>query len=278
MEGGDKGMEQSSARSGRTSQQIANTTPTMTGLHDSTRRTVLKTLGAGVAGATTVVGTATATRGTLVSQISSDGAWVAFPLPVSLNRRSQNPIDLQEEVNKDGETVEGRWVSEPARRGNVRCRVENNGGDPPFPNAGFYVDIGPIGDITSITIDARSVESAGDAAQLTAGILLDVGGDGDYFEWTPLEGNSERFVGFGNDAEGLVLPLSFPSDESFTIDQETGMFPLTSPENETFGDYTTGEGENITTDTEAAIQVSVLGAGAGTVEEAIVEGVTVERS
>lgn len=235
------------------------------------RRTVLKTLGVSVVGGTVLSGTAMA-RENLVSEISSTGAYVTFPNPFGLNRRSKDPIDLRE----DGGA--GRWLAEPDRRGNVRCRVENNGGDLPLPNAGFAIDIGPIGDIDSITIDARSVESAGDAARLTAGIYFDLDGDGDYFAWEPIKGNSERFVGFGEDAEALILPLSFSSDERFTIGDDTGVNPISpnDPSNNTFGEYTSGEG--IDTDTEAAIQVSVLGAGPGTVEEAVVEGVSVERS
>lgn len=214
-------------------------------------------------------GTATA-RGNLISRVKSTGAYVTFPTPFNRNRRSKNPIDLHEDGG------DGRWVSEPARRGNVRCRVENDEGNPPLPNAGFFVDVGAIGDIESITIDATSVESAGDAAQLTAGLVFDVDGDGDYFAWEPLKGNSERFVGFGDDAEALVLPLSFSADESFTIEDGTAMFPLTDPQNATFGDYTDGMG--IDPATQAGIQVSVLGGGEEATEEAIVKGVSVQRS
>lgn len=243
-------------------------------LESKNRRTVLKTLGAGVAGGTVLSGTATArgnlSGGNLVSRVNSTGGYATFPTPVSLNRRSKNPIDLRED---DGD---GRWVAEPSRGGTIRCRVENDEGEPPFPNAGFYIDIGPIGEVESITIDAKSVESAGGAAQLTAGILFDLDGDGDYFVWERIKGNSERFVGFGDDAEALVLPLSFPANESFTIDNKTATLPLTDPRNYTFGAYT--DGSEIDTDTEAGIQVSVLGAGEGTVEEAIVEEVSVKRS
>jgi hypothetical protein len=240
----------------------------MTNLHAANRRTVLKTIGAGVVGAATVSGTATARR-SLVSRVNSTGSYVIFRT-LALNRRSKNPIDFQEEGG------DGRWVSEPTWRGNVRLRIENDGGTPPLPNAGFFVDVGPIGDIESITIDATSVRSAGDAAQLTAGLVLDVDGDGDYFAWDPLDGNSERFVGFGDDAEALVLPLSFSSDVPFTIAAGTPMAPLTEPKNATFGDYTDGMG--IDPATQAGIQVSVLGGGEEATEEAIVKGVSVQRS
>lgn len=238
------------------------------------RRSVLKNgvvaAGAALVGGSVLTSSAAARRGNLVSRINSTGAYVTFPTPFSMNRRSKNPIDLHED---DGN---GRWVAEPARGGNVRCRVENDEGNPPLPNAGFYVDIGPIGNVNSITINANSVKSSGDAANLTAGIYFDTSGDGSYFQWMPLRGNSERFVGFGDDGEALVLPLSFPSDETFTIGNETGMFSLAGPNNPTFGDYTDGKGLSL--DTPAAIQVSVLGAGRGTVEEAIVEEMSVNRS
>lgn len=188
-----------------------------------------------------------------------------FPDNPSLWQRSQNPYDV-----RDGD---GRWLAEPTDEGSIRCRVENDGDE--TGNAGFYVDVGEIGSIRSITIDSESVTSEGEVATLGAALYFDVTGDGDYFEWERSDGPAETFVDLGGDVEGVT---EIPSDDPFTIDHEVGFLHIPGMDLVTFEDYRDGEVENVEGDTRAALQVSVAGGGDGTIEEAIVRDVTVETS
>lgn len=191
-----------------------------------------------------------------------------FPDEPALWQRSQDPYDVRE--------GDGRWLAEPTAGGSIRCRVENDGDE--TGNAGFYVGIGEIGSVRSITIDSESVRSEGDVATLGAALYFDVTGDGDYFEWQRSDGSTERFVDLGGDVEGVT---TVPSDEPFTIDDEVGFLhiPTMDPGDAypvSFGDYLEGEVEDVEATTRAALQVSVAGGGADTVEEAIVRDVMVE--
>jgi hypothetical protein len=218
--------------------------------------------------------TTAASRDDLTSWIESDGRWLAFPSQTRLWRRSKQPIDLRE----DGGA--GRWHAGPASDGNVRCRVENDGG---VANAGFYVSVGRMAEIDSITVEAESVRSDrdGDTAQLTLALYFDVSGEGEYLAWEQILGwdelkrNTERWTGFGGDVEGVAFGA--PADEQVTVDDETELTHFPPDETVTFGDYRDGKG-GVEPDTDVALQVGVWGGGADTVEEAVVEAVTVERS
>lgn len=192
-----------------------------------------------------------------------------FPDDASLWQRSQNRYDV-----RDGD---GRWLAEPTAGGSIRCRVENDGDE--TGNAGFYVDVGEIGSIRSITVDSESVASEGEVATLGAALYFDVTGDGDYFEWERSDGPAETFVDLGGDVEGVTY---LPSGQSATIDDEVEFLHIPSmdeaPHPVIFEDYRDGEVEDVEADTRAALQVSVAGGGDGTIEEAIVRDVTVETS
>lgn len=246
--------------------------------HEPSRRDILRkgalVSSAALVGGTALTGTTVATRDDLVSWIDAEGAWVTFPSEPRLWRRAQDPIDLRQEGGS------GRWTAKPASNGNVRCRVENDG---EVGNAGFYVPVGQVGDVESITIDSESVQSDrdGGAAQLTIAIYFDVSGNGEFFEWEQilevdhLVRGTERWTGFGGDVEGVAFGL--PTDGQATVDDETELTHFPPDESVTFGDFKAGTG-GIETTTDAALQVGVWGAGAGTVEEALIKAVTVERS
>lgn len=248
---------------------------------DVSRRSVLKrgavASSAALLGGTVLTGTAAADRRNLESWISTDGRWASWPDDPSLWRRSTNPYDFHE---ADGD---GRWLAKPTRGGGVRCRIENDGGGrvlgEPLGNTGFYVGIGEIGDVSSITIDSESVHSAGSGpAELGVALFFDLSGNGDYFAWERIDGNTEKNAGLGGDAEGIAF--GFPSDGQLVIDDGTGMTHISASliSSVTFGDYTAGDVGAVATDTDTALQVSVMGGGDDTVEEVIVTDIHVERS
>lgn len=189
--------------------------------------------------------------------------WAWFPAEPSLWSRSEDPYDFRAD--------EGRWLAGPTEDDSVVCRVEN---DPPPGNAGIYLDIGPIGKVDRLTIDAETVRSDGsDDPQLLYAIYFDSDGDGGYFRWEPHE-DRERFVGLGNDLKALG---TFSTGEGFRIDDDTelDLVPPTEEDLVTFGDLKRGVRDAFTPLTEAAIQVSVMGSGEGNVEEAIVHDVEI---
>jgi hypothetical protein len=112
------------------------------------------------------------------------------------------------------------------------------------------------------------------------------GGDGDYFDWERVADRTERFVGFGGDAEGLALSsadpnrFSLPSDGPVTVDEGTCVSTLSraDPIDVSFDDYAAGEVEPVTPETDAAVQVGVSGAGEDTVREVVVTDVRVRRA
>lgn len=190
--------------------------------------------------------------------------WAWFPKERSLWSRSVDPYDFQAD--------DGRWLAGPTADGGVFCRVEN---DAPPGNAGVYFDIGPIGKVGSLTIDAETVRSDGTGdQQLLYAIYFDSDGDDEYFQWDPHE-DRERFDGLGNDLETLG---GFPSDEGGTIEDDTelDLVPPSEDDLVTFGEVKRGVREGIDPLTPAAIQVSVMGSGDGNVEDAIVHDVRIE--
>ena len=265
------------------------------------RRNVLRTSAvlAGLGGSG-LVGSAAASQGNLVSQIQSNGRWAAYPDNPALWQRSKNFLDFSQS------DLEQRWMAKPASGGSVRCRVENDG-DIGIANAGFYLNVGEIGPIESFTIDAQTVESALEDAIIVFGYYFDTEGNGDYFDWERTHGNTDSFVTLGDDPECLH---GLPADEGLTVGSDfefgdliipIGMIPEEADENDylsfpplgfaitpytaTLDDFKSGEVEgdgyviDLHTDeaTEAALQVSVAGLGTDTVEEVIIDDVTVNR-
>ena len=253
-------------------------------------------------GGSSLVGSAAASQGNLVSQIQSNGRWAAYPDNSLLWQRSKNFLDFS---LSDSET-EKRWMAKPASGGSVRCRVENDG-DAEIANAGFYLNVGEIGPIESFTIDAQTVESALEDAIIVFGYYFDTEGNGDYFDWEREHGNTDSFVTLGDDPECLH---GLPADEGLTVGSNfefgdliipIGMIPegandddyivvpplgfAITPYTATLDDFKNGkvDGDGYEIDlhtdetTEAALQVSVAGLGVGTEEEVIINDVTVNR-
>lgn len=111
---------------------------------------------------------------------------------------------------------------------------------------------------------------------MLAAVYLDVSGDGDYFEWESADEETEQFVDLGSDEEGIAFPLE--AGRSVTIDEGTEMLHFPSEEEVTFGAIRAGEVGSVEPDTHSAFQISVMGAGEGATEEAVVESVTIERA
>jgi hypothetical protein len=236
------------------------------------RRTVLKTLGAGVAAGATISGTATA-RGNLVSKINSDGHWAYFPLAPGSWGRSKNPFDIEREGS--------RWMAKPASGGSVRCLVTNL---PANRNAGFDVHVGRLGDIKEVTIDAETIRTSrtSGTAVLFVGLYLDAGDDGDFFAWNDGRGNTDTWDSFGKDGEGAIF---LTTAEQVTIDGDTDftLFHVGSgPNPATLNELQKGEvegfkGDKINGNTDAALYIGAASAGSGT-EEVVVNSVTVDRA
>jgi hypothetical protein len=236
------------------------------------RRTVVKTLGAAAVIGTGCVGTA-ATRDSLVSRINSRGHYARFPLGPDSWARSRNPFDTRRD--------EFRWMATPDAGGSVRCLVRNL---PASRNAGFDVHVGRFGGIRDVTIDAETVRTnrSGGSAELFVGLYLDADDNGDFFAWNDGRGNTDTWVGFGNDSEGATFPTA---DGEAAIDESTefqlfnvgdGPNPATLRQLQR-GEVSGVSGETIDGNTDAAVYVGVASAGDGT-EEVVVDGLTVERA
>lgn len=264
--------------------------------HDVSRRTVLRRgaglTGAGLVGSATMVGTAAARGGSLVSRVNSDGRYAVFDESGEYWRQSKNPLDIRAE---DGR----RFISEPATGGSLRCRIEGD----QFPgNVGGYVDIGALGDVNKVTIETEAVT---EDAMLWTGFFFDVQGTGGYWEWERRHGNTEQFVSLGDDPEclqdfragieleiddqtelgTLIIPDSTVPDEAnegdYILQEQIGAaVMLTSA---TLSDFKAGElqGDGYTIDlhtdatTPVGLALAVLGAG-GADHEIIIHDVTVE--
>lgn len=190
--------------------------------------------------------------------------WAWFPSDDELWSRSADPYDFRED-NK-------RWLAWPTDDGSVRCRVEND--DAPG-NAGFYIDLGQIGDIEAISIDSEVTASDSGEQQLVFAIYFDVTGNGEYFEWDR-EDEREAFADFGGDVEGIGV---IPSGGTVTIDDNIQMdlIPPFEEELVTLADLKAGDIDGVNESTHAAIQVSVVGSGSDSVEEAVIHDVAIEE-
>jgi hypothetical protein len=231
------------------------------------RRTVLRTFGAAAVGAATVTETASARpgRGSLVSAVARNGHYAWFPGGPETWGRSQNPVEMAANGT--------HWAVGPARGGGIGCRIEGA----TFPqNAGFDVHLGQLGDVESLTVDARTTASAGAGpAAFVLGLYLDVDGDGDFFEWADGRGNTEQWVGFGGDGEGLTASTA---DGSYVLDDDTVLELLELPDGKaTVGELKAGDVGGVGADTDAAVYLGVA-AGGDAREAIVVDDVTVERA
>lgn len=188
--------------------------------------------------------------------------WAWYPNDPALWSRSEEPYDFQ----KAGK----RWLAAPTSEGSVRCRVED---DAPPGNAGFYIDLGPLNEVGSITIESETVQSGSDGdQQLAVALYADVSDDGDYFSWTPKD-DREAFAGMGGDVEGLGL---FPAGGEVTLDAATQLDLVPPKETKLvrIGDLQRGSIAGVDPLSRVALQVGVFGGGEGTVEELIVDRIS----
>lgn len=237
----------------------------MTLSEKTNRRSVLKTISAGVVGAM-LSGTATA-GGNLVSEINSSGHYSYFPLGPKYWGRQKHPYDYR----KNG----SRWLAEPADGGTVRCRVKDIESDEiPNRNAGFDIHLRELESLGDITISSETVQSQASEATLLAGVYLDVDKNGEFGVWEKEKGDIERFDELGDDQEGL---LTFDAGGTFTIDDNTGLFLLPRQVLVTWGNLRKGNVEGIDSATPAALYVGIADRGEGSPEEAIIEGVNIQR-
>lgn len=192
--------------------------------------------------------------------------WAWFPSDKTLWSRAETPYDVR--------TEDGRWLAWPTDAGSIRCRV---GGDVPPGNAGFYLDVGPIGAIETLTIASESVHSDRDGgAHLAVALFLDVSGDGDYFRWRNGDGR-QSFAGLGDDVEAIG---TFPAGDGVTITTDTDLelIPSTGKDVFTIKDAMAANIESVTAATPAALYVSVMGSGPHNVEEVTVHDVQVDTA
>lgn len=201
---------------------------------------------------------------------------------------------------------------EPTSGGSVRLRVEN---DIPTGNVGFDVNVGTLGDIDEISIDAKGIESGEEEGPfLWVGVYFDKEGTGDYFEWGRVHGNSEAFTNFGDDGECLhAIPIgtgitcsfewdvlivpaeSAPPDaeqKGWVVDDEFFGFAMAPrPAGVTLDDYRDGEVTieyddedneddeielNTDEDTDVALAINCMGTGDGNTEEMIVHDFSIK--
>ncbi|WP_396612131.1 hypothetical protein ACH9L7_02265 [Haloferax sp. S1W] len=229
----------------------------------------MKTLGAGLVGGTVLTGSVTA-RGNVVSQINRNGHYAWFPLAQENWGRQKHPYDF-----RDGDS---RWMAEPASGGGVRALAKNIGTEgPPNRNTGFDIHMGPLGNLESITVTSRTVQTQkGADARLFIGLYLDENKNGEFFHWETVQGNRESALpGIAGDEEGL---LQITAGGTFTISDTTTFLLLQrgfSPA--TFGDLKAGEIDGIDAETPAALYVGVIDKEEGGVEEVVVEDVTIQK-
>lgn len=243
----------------------------MTLSENTNRRTVLKTLGAGLAGGAVLTGSATA-RGNVVSQINSSGHWAWFPLGQEHWGRQKHPYDFRLD--------DSRWMAEPAPGGAVRALAKNITTADTFSNrnTGFDIHMGPLGDLDSISFTARTVQTQVDGAWLFVGLYLDTNMNGEFFDWETVRGDRESAVpGTGGDDEGLLFTKA---NGRFTIDDSTTFSLFTrGSTSATFGELKTGNIDGIDAETPSALYLGVSDRDPETSgpEEAIIESVNVQK-
>lgn len=241
----------------------------MGNLHDASRRTVLKTIGAGVVGGAMMSGTATGSRGNLVSQVASQGHYSYFPkADPSTWGRSTNPFDIRQ--------GDMRWMAAPAG-GGIRCHIENLPEEP--RNAGFDIHLGTLGSVGEISGSWRTVQTeSGSSANLLGALYFDINDDGDFFEWTDEQGNTDDFASAAGDTERFLVGL--PTDQFTINDQTPVMNPFVVPPTlSTVGAIREGGIPGVDASTNIALY---LGVGwpaeqESGIEELVVESLSVER-
>lgn len=243
----------------------------MTRLQDTTRRTVLKILGAGFAGGTVLTGSATAC-GNVVSQINSSGHYAWFPLTQKYWGRQKHPYDFS-----DGDS---RWMADPAPGGAVRLLARNLTTEETFPNrnTGFDIHMGPLGDLSEITVTSRTVRTQeNSAATLVLALYLDENKNGEFFHWEKVKGDRESAKpGLGGDEEGIHL---IDAGGVSTISDCTTFHLLKRDGSATFGELQAGDIAGIDGETPAALYIGVVDVDPETdgVEEAIIEEVDIQK-
>lgn len=205
--------------------------------------------------------------GGLPATIDAHGHYAWFPLGPDSWGRSATPYDMQ-----DGES---RWLAEPTDEGGVRVLVENLGTEPPNRNAGFDIHLGPLGEIATLTIDARTLQTANTTgpATLFLGLYLDADDDGEFFAWESADGE-EQFTGLGDDKEGITF---YDASGTVEIDSETSFNLAGADSQPTLTALQQGGVEGITGETAAALYVGVVNGGEG-VDEVVIEDLRVVRS
>lgn len=190
-------------------------------------------------------------------------SWTWFPSDDTLWSRSETPYDFR--------TDDRRWLAWPTEAGSIRCRVE---GDAAPGNAGFYLDVGPIGSLEELTIRTETVHSDRNGPQqLLAAIYLDASEDDDYFQWEKGDGR-ETFAGFGTDVEAIGT-VSAGGQATINLQTDLNLTPPTDDNFITLEDAVAGGIDGVSAATSAALQISVVGSGAHNVEEVLVHDVRI---
>lgn len=251
----------------------------MTDQTGTNRRTVLKTAGGLIAGSTILAGSGIAVVGRggesaatmdgqagLPAAIESHGHYAWFPLGPESWGRSADPYEMEE--------GESQWLAQPTDEGGVRVLVANLATEPPNRNAGFDVHLGPVEELDTITVDARTVQTSNTTgpAVLFLGLYLDKNDDGEFFAWEATDG-TEQFAGFGGDDEGLA---SAGASGEITIDGDTAFTLAEAGTRTTLRELQAGSVEGVTGETAAALYVGVANGGDGT-DEVIIDDVNVVR-
>ncbi len=255
------------------------------------RRTILKTAGGLIAGTTLLAGGGAASDvpagllaqsdeaddesegddatepGGLPAMIDAHGHYAWFPLGPESWGRSATPYDMQ-----DGES---RWLAQPTDDGGVRVLVENLGAEPPNRNAGFDIHLRPLGEVASVSINARTLHTADTTgpATLFIGLYLDADDDGEFFVWESADGK-EQFTGLGEDREGVAF---YGASGTVEINSGTSFNLVGADSQPTLTAMQQGGVDGITGETAAALYVGVVNGGAG-VDEVVIDDLTVVRS
>ncbi|MDT3434771.1 hypothetical protein [Haloarcula sp. 1CSR25-25] len=241
------------------------------------RRTVLQTAGGLIAGSVLLTEFQADSDGQedesqdeqqdLPSMIESHGHYSWFPLGPESWGRKEEPYDMEE--------GESRWLAEPTDEGGVRILVSNLGTEPPNRNAGFDVHLGSVGELETITIDARTLQTPNTTgpAVLFLGLFLDIDDNGEFLTWETTDG-IERPTGPGNDDEGVAF---YGANGAVIVDGDTSFRLINKEIEATLAELQNGSVEGITGETAAGLYVGAVNGGEGT-DEIVVDDVRVSRS